>query len=129
MGDGFVMVVMGQAPGKGCGNTPVLNAIHWEALSGNVARYAWQGWMVMGMVNEMRLIDANALMAVIEREECNCEVFPWAINNAPTVDAVEVVRCKNCARALDLGHSDHVLCRGRKVTGNSWCSDGVRLQK
>lgn len=40
---------------------------------------------------EKRLIDANALRAVLKNEECNCEVFPWALDNAPTVDAVEVV--------------------------------------
>lgn len=48
------------------------------------------------MATEKRLIDANALMAVIKAEECDCEVFPWAITTAPTVDAVEVVRCKDC---------------------------------
>lgn len=45
---------------------------------------------------EKRLIDANALRAVLKKEECDCEVFPWAVDNAPTVDAVEVVRCNNC---------------------------------
>lgn len=40
---------------------------------------------------EKRLIDANALRAVLKNEECDCEVFPWAVDNAPTVDAVEVV--------------------------------------
>ena len=48
------------------------------------------------MAKEQRLIDANALRAVLKSEECNCEVFPWAVDNAPTVDAVEVVRCKEC---------------------------------
>lgn len=36
----------------------------------------------------MRLIDADALRAVLKNEECDCEVFPWALDNAPTVDAV-----------------------------------------
>lgn len=45
---------------------------------------------------EKRLIDANALSAVLKNEECNCEVFPWTVDNAPTVDAVEVVRCVEC---------------------------------
>ena len=58
---------------------------------------------------EMRLIDANALMAVIEQEECNCEVFPWAINNAPTVEAVEVVH----GRWLDNGMCNHKPSRFR----------------
>ena len=45
---------------------------------------------------EKRLIDANALRAVLKNEECDCEVFPWAVDNAPTVDAVEVIRCNDC---------------------------------
>ena len=68
------------------------------------------------MANEKRLIDANALIALFD--ERNSDIFiqyhtrenkeywwgmnggiNWGINtinNAPTVDAVEVVRCKDC---------------------------------
>nr|UWG14332.1 MAG: hypothetical protein [Bacteriophage sp.] len=51
----------------------------------------------------MRLIDADALYNRFwerewydnaDRDECACV----DIDNAPTVDAVPVVRCKNCAR-------------------------------
>ena len=53
------------------------------------------------MANEKRLIDANALMAYME--ECSegldkyyCGYAKSFVDNAPTVDAVEVVRCKDC---------------------------------
>lgn len=49
---------------------------------------------------EKRLIDANALRAVLKNEECDCEVFPWALDNAPTIDAVEVVRCQSCKHGI-----------------------------
>ena len=66
------------------------------------------------MANEKRLIDANALMDAFrkymtdryDREKCvsaeNCKTCEpgclWRkkVSAAPTVDAVEVVRCKDC---------------------------------
>ena len=52
--------------------------------------------------NEKRLIDANALMSYMD--ECSKEsrfrvYYGYAksfIDDAPTVDAVEVVRCREC---------------------------------
>lgn len=52
--------------------------------------------------SEKRLIDANALMSYMD--ECSKEsrfrvYYGYAksfINDAPTIDAVEVVRCKDC---------------------------------
>ena len=64
------------------------------------------------MANEKRLIDANALRKVFINEECNCEMFPWAVDNAPTVDAVEVVRCKGCKK----GHPELA------PNGGVWCA-------
>ena len=52
------------------------------------------------MANEKRLIDAIALRSNIDC--CDIEIFNdkftiiEQINEAPTVDAVEVVRCKDC---------------------------------
>lgn len=40
----------------------------------------------------MRLIDADALLQSTDKES----VHAWEIALAPTVDAVEVVRCKDC---------------------------------
>ena len=40
----------------------------------------------------MRLIDADALIKSADKES----VHMWQIALAPTVDAIEVVRCKDC---------------------------------
>lgn len=61
------------------------------------------------MVNEKRLIDGNALFSEIERRTCltcnykdgMCQECPYGevadmLVDAPTVDAVEAVRCKDC---------------------------------
>ena len=52
------------------------------------------------MATEKRLIDANALKEKAEPEEVTGEgiVYVQDIDEAPTVDAVEVVRCKDCKR-------------------------------
>ena len=80
-----------------------------------LARIADQGKLMrMKMTNEKRLIDANALMDSFreymveryDREKCvaeeNCKTCEnpclWRkkVSAAHTVDAVEVVRCKDC---------------------------------
>lgn len=57
------------------------------------------------MANEVRLIDANALELEIERTKRISKAHNMSftvnhvvscIKNAPTVDAVEVVRCEHC---------------------------------
>ena len=79
------------------------------------------------MANEKRLIDANALIELFD--ERNSDIFiqyhtrenkeywwgmnggiNWGvntINNAPTVDAVEVVRCKDCKHYKPRNQSAH----------------------
>lgn len=74
--------------------------------------------------SEKRMIDANAL-----REKCDStHRFVWMrdIDDAPTVDAVEVVRCKDCKY-----HEDEeigmVYCPnaiGGWVGENWFCADG-----
>ena len=60
------------------------------------------------MANKKRLIDANALMELVQFRSpidnqtaeviAGCvDITRRLIKNAPTVDAVEVVRCKDCA--------------------------------
>lgn len=90
------------------------------------------------MATEQRLIDPNAL----ESKMCGlCDEFGtdhlfidaivYEIGNAPTVDAVEVVRCKDCARCKK-GY-----CTIRKdswgaallVGEHDFCSDGERKEK
>lgn len=68
-----------------------------------------------------RLIDANALLnsfevrKVTEYDETGCSIDYQAvpveaIRNAPTIDAVEVVRCGDCKHsAIDTG-TDRLMC-------------------
>ena len=102
--------------------------------------------------NEKRLIDANALISYID--ECSQEsrfrvYYGYAksfIDDAPTVDAVEVLRCRDCKywgdEAGKLQHSDGVLFARCKVhnylidgrhtgwcpTENDFCSYGERKE-
>jgi len=49
-----------------------------------------------------------------------------AVANMPSVDAVEVVRCKDCKhlqRDTIFGVS---YCGGKRVTGDWYCADGER---
>lgn len=92
------------------------------------------------MKNEKRLIDADALLLEIEEElehkspffttlqnemiDCGLRIAAKDIRHMPTVDAVEVVRCKDC-----------VWWRGRKCKNafgmvsfneNNFCSYGEK---
>lgn len=93
----------------------------------------------------MRLIDADALMKVLdiaeECEECKhtdgifCgkyDQFSYAcgaITNAPTVDAVEVVRCKDC-KHFEYNHP--YIIQGVPVLGHEVCNawgDGCKTDE
>ena len=58
------------------------------------------------MVNEKRLIDANALIEEANAEGAYGYVDAFQIANAPTVDAVEVVRCRECKH----WHKETLFC-------------------
>ena len=95
------------------------------------------------MANEKRLIDANAWI----EDHCDgckyktngiCNPFNDPVcgavelmHDAPTVDAVEVVRCKDCKHCIRLSHihPDEVRC-GKLwtdyITSNDFCSYGER---
>ena len=52
----------------------------------------------------MRLIDADALIALIKKRIKNSMIIGWLcsiIRDAPTIDAVPVVRCNDCIRRYD----------------------------
>ena len=102
------------------------------------------------MANEKRLIDANALMKrFYNYYDCvneftskngyrgetlmNYEVADMiydCIDNAPTVDAVEVVRCKGCVHwkdAFDSTETEKYCDIGfYKIGANGFCSYGER---
>ena len=97
------------------------------------------------MANEKRLIDANALLRDNEKYFCEpckekghdyhevacraCWVDDMriAIEDAPTVDAVEVVRCKDCVHNQDI-FCNHFGYYGYApiVDDNDFCSYGER---
>ena len=86
------------------------------------------------MATEKRLIDANALLKAIEFEyDLNYgEIltdpvrFAYMVEDAPTVDAVEVVRCKNCQKHEPCEVRNRVWCRqmGRYMREDGFCSEG-----
>ena len=76
------------------------------------------------MKTEKRLIDGNALLNTVLNHFGidlgyygeDLQFCQEAIENAPTVDAVEVVRCKNCKYCLlDLRGGENNLCMQNKV--------------
>lgn len=88
----------------------------------------------------MRLIDADALPRFGNRKGL---IHSSDIDNAPTVDAVEVVRCKDCkwwdeddndlygyCMAMKHGYmsSNWEIGIYRKYKGNFYCADGERRE-
>lgn len=71
----------------------------------------------------MRLIDADALPTVGGRQDELPGLIVKAIQDAPTIDAVPVVRCKDC-----LWRHDSLNCNmyseGMDPPGNWYCADG-----
>ena len=92
------------------------------------------------MTNEKRLIDANALLAELDKFAnpmpnksgydflCGMAAAITEIENAPTVDAVEVVRCKDCKHFNGVfGRCDNM--RGLCISNpNEFCSNGERRE-
>jgi hypothetical protein len=79
------------------------------------------------MANEKRLIDANALVWSIGIGDDGKQFFyvkAENIDNAPTVDAVEVVRCGEC-RYCDTADCPMSGSPGR-VSASDFCSYGER---
>ena len=83
------------------------------------------------MANEKRLIDANALISYID--ECSQEsrfrvYYGYAksfIDDAPTIDAVPVVRCRDCA----VPHNKYTGCpelNGLVTPPDFYCPFGER---
>lgn len=87
-----------------------------------------------------RYIDADALIPMMKYATTDNEigVFPirigfdaikGIIDEAPTIDAVEVVRCRDCYHAeYDITHLYCVnFCH--KVYGDDYCSDAVERRE
>ena len=103
------------------------------------------------MANEKRLIDANALKPMFDRREADDveffggvyipECFPAddakeIVDQMPTVDAVEVVRCKDCKHYKPQFQGAHRNCTTPycmrvntvKVKPDDFCSFGERRE-
>lgn len=73
----------------------------------------------------MRLIDADALEKCLLEKGFYPAIVKRAIEDAPTVDAVEVVRCKDCKYC----HNDPLLlcdCHAEYVFPEWFCWNGKR---
>ena len=85
------------------------------------------------MANKRRLIDANALIEEAYAEGAYGYVDAKQIADAPTVDAVEIVRCRDCKYGdWDSEPNDAMVCMRTKdgfwKSGNDFCSYGKRKE-
>lgn len=86
-----------------------------------------------------RLIDADALMKNWERDKgrmFDADYFIFTIEHAPTIDAVPVVRCKDCKWCEGYGYV--CVCHNPRygdgyanyqpphINDEYWCADGER---
>ncbi len=86
---------------------------------------------------EVRLIDANNAISVLKilADKCdNDNVFEQAISvleSVPTIDAVEVVRCKDCTEWQDdWGDGTHFCAMNDRWTkADFYCADGERKEQ
>lgn len=64
-----------------------------------------------------------------QKEAFTC--FHMLIDSAPTIDAVPVVRCKDCCYAEESVHNNCVICveHDKTMNENDYCSYGERKAK
>lgn len=78
----------------------------------------------------MRLIDADALFDSMNSLDYESTVKAYeAIANAPTIDAVPVVRCKDCKHRYVTGSTTHYyVCdfMDAEYNDNGYCHHGER---
>lgn len=80
------------------------------------------------MEKEQRLIDANKIKPIDfpSHEMDGLDVVRY-LSTLPTVDAVEVVRCKDCKHWLDYGVCNrHITYPALWMEKNDFCSYGER---
>ena len=84
------------------------------------------------MANEKRLIDANALIKEAYAEGAYGYVDAKQIADAPTIDAVEVIRCRNCIGRSTWYNDAKYGCAVCGMSGmypkseDGFCSYGIR---
>ena len=88
------------------------------------------------MANDKRLIDANALHDFVSEEFKDDVPYEWAwaltvVDHAPAVDAVPVVRCKDCKHCdPENHHCDHYMgtVAPLRRKPDDFCSYGERKE-
>lgn len=79
----------------------------------------------------MRLIDADALLEKMKRTYRYFDI-KFDVEEAPTIDAVPVVRCKDCIRRYDTDECPMCfLIEGKYyeyTNGNGFCDRGERKE-
>lgn len=80
---------------------------------------------------KMRLIDADALLtAIIEYPYGYRGMIKSEIENQPTVDAVPVIRCRDCARNPKYTARTHCPCPMDRYMGDDgWCAMARRKEE
>lgn len=86
----------------------------------------------------MKIIDADELRKIMYHEafETDTDMQKWesgcwirykmflnALQNAPTIEAVEVVRCKDCKHYKPSAVADRNMCFRKNVGGTQVCYD------
>lgn len=73
----------------------------------------------------MRLIDADALLlnSEVYYDRAECLVLRYAIEKAPIVNAVPVVRCKDCKHYID-AHADGSMYCMRPIRAEDYYETG-----
>ena len=116
-----------------CGNTM---AAVLSGMDGTAVTKRWG----MTMANGKRLIDANRALEIVHEQGIAhpnayhlTNYATLILREAPTVDAVEVVRCRNCKYGdWDSEPDDAIVCMRTKDgfwrSGNDFCSYGKRKE-
>ena len=91
--------------------------------------------------NEKRLIDADALMDVIRQHEYRLATkngsidygmftlgIQQAVDEQPTVDAVEVVRCRNCRKWKNRGKDEILDTEIGRCDCSHWKNDYYNIE-
>lgn len=74
----------------------------------------------------MRLIDADEA-----RKNATIDLIAHYIDRLASVDAVEVVRCKDCKYSYNISgrwRCSHGICCGRAVPPGFYCAEGKRKE-
>ena len=83
--------------------------------------------------NEKRLIDAAAFIEKMKRTSRYFDVV-FYVEEMPTIDAVEVVRCKDCMFGIHFGDMEDEWIQCMNLHGNplmpfeGFCSYGERME-